>query len=139
MNVSELSHEALYKAVIDGTLPADEFDHEAHIRLAWYYLVTWPYDEARERFNIDFQRLIVRVGAQQKYHKTITDALLQLISSHLQDERCREDWLYFKQDAEPLFADAYGLLQRFYSSGVLESEPARKAFKEPDVKELPEP
>ncbi len=80
-----------------------------------------------------------QAGARGKYHKTITEALLLLISSHLGDEQCRRDWEYFKQDAEPLFSDAYGLLKRFYSVELLATEAARKDFKDPDVKDLPSP
>ena len=139
MKPSELSHEELYTAINTGNLPPDDFDHEAHVRLAWYYLVTWPYEEALQRFNSDFYRFIVNAGAKSKYHKTITDALLQLISSHLEDERCRSSWDYFKTDARPLFTDAYGLLTRFYSPDLLQSEMARKEFTDPDVKNMPEP
>lgn len=139
MNVNALSHQQLYSAVKDGSLPPEDFDHEAHVRLAWFYLVSWPYEEAREKFNTDFRQFIIRAGAQGKYHKTITDALLQLISSHLDNEDCRSDWDCFKKDAEPLFADAYGLLQRFYSPGLLESDIARKQFKNPDIKDMPDP
>ena len=134
-----LSHEDLYIALRYGDLDPESFDHESHVRLAWYYLTRWPYVEALENFDRDFFRFIVRAGAERKYHKTITEALLQLISSHLDDEQCITDWEYFKRDAEPLFSDAFGLLKRFYSPELLGSEAARKEFKEPDVKDLPEP
>ena len=136
---STLSHEDLYIALRDGDLDPESFDHESHVRLAWYYLTQWPYEQALERFDRDFFRFIVSAGAQRKYHKTITEALLQLISSHLDDERCRKDWAYFKQDTDPLFSDAFGLLKRFYSAELLGSEAARKEFKDPDIKELPQP
>lgn len=134
-----LNDKELYEAIRDCQLDPDGFDHEAHIRLAWYYLAHWPYDQALQKFNHDFKRFVVNAGAAGKYHRTITDALLQLIASHLHDEKCRVDWDYFKQDAAPLFTDAYGLLQRYYSSGLLESETARKTFKKPDKAELPAP
>jgi hypothetical protein len=138
-NASSLTHQELYTALRDNKLDPGSFDHESHIRLAWYYLSRWPYDKACERFNRHFLRFIVKAGAEGKYHKTITDALLQLIASHLEDEQCRSDWEYFKQEAPPLFVDAYGLLQRFYSIELLESDMARKEFKQPDVKDMPEP
>jgi len=134
-----LNHQDLYIALRDGQLDPESFDHESHIRLAWYYLTQWPYEEALVKFNQDFFRFIVLAGAESKYHKTITDALLQLISSHLSDEQCRADWEYFKQDAEPLFSDAFGLLKRFYSTKLLGSDTARKEFKDPDIKDLPQP
>jgi hypothetical protein len=136
---STLSHEDLYFALRDGELDAESFDHESHIRLAWYYLTRWPYAEALVRFNQDFFHFIVSAGARSKFHKTITEALLQLISSHLGDEQCRKDWEYFKRDAEPLFTDAFGLLKRFYSADLLTSEAARHDFKDPDIKKMPQP
>ena len=136
---TSLSHEDLYLAMRNGDLDPESFDHESHVRLAWYYLTHWPYAEALEKFDQDFFRFIVSAGAEGKYHKTITEALLQLISSHLGDEQCRADWEYFKKDADPLFSDAFGLLKRFYSSELLGSEAARKDFKDPDIKHLPDP
>jgi len=132
-----LTHKELYQAVINGTLPVAEFDHEAHIRLAWYYLTRWPFSEASRRFHQDFRKLVQSAGAEAKYHKTITTALLQLIASHLGDEKCRSDWASFKADAEPLFADAVGLLQRFYSPTLLNSDTARTTLATPDLCELP--
>jgi hypothetical protein len=136
---STLSHDDLCSALRDGTLDPDTFNHESHIRLAWVYLTRLPYEEACERFNADFLRFIVKAGAESKYHKTITDALLQLIASHLELEQCRSDWEFFKADAQPLFVNAYGLLQRFYSVKLLESDRARKEFAGPDLKAMPGP
>jgi len=136
---NKLSHEALYTALRDGQLDPESFDHESHVRLAWYYLTHGSYEEALQRFNQDFFRFIVSAGAESKYHRTITEALLQLIASHLGEEQCRTDWEYFKQDAAPLFTDAYGLLKRFYSVELLASEAAREDFKDPDIKDLPSP
>lgn len=136
---SSLNHEALYLALRDGELDPESFDHESHVRLAWYYLTHWSYDEALEQFNQDFLRFIVSAGAESKFHKTITEALLQLIASHLGEEQCRSDWEYFKQDAAPLFTDAFGLLKRFYSHELLTSETARRKYTNPDIKDLPEP
>lgn len=134
-----LNDEELYEALADGSLDPAGFDHEAHIRLAWYYLTRWPYAEALQNFNHDFQRFVVNAGAAGKYHKTLTDALLQLISSHLRNQQCRQDWVYFKQDARPLFADAQSLLKHYYSTDLLASDAARKEFKKPDISDLPEP
>jgi len=134
---SSLSHPELYAALRNGDLDPESFDHEAHIRLAWYYLSQQEFDPAAQAFGTDFYRFIVRAGAQSKYHKTITCALLQLIASHLDDERCKTDWEYFKRDAEPLFANALGLLKRFYSEELLFSDDARKHFIHPDLSDFP--
>ena len=136
---STLTDAALFLALRDNTLDPDTFDHESHIRLAWIYLTRWPFEEACEQFNTDFLRFIVKAGAEGKYHKTITDALLQLIASHLGPEQCRSDWEFFKADAGPLFDDAYGLLQRFYSLELLQSDRARTEYAGPDVKAMPKP
>jgi hypothetical protein len=139
LKASTLGHHELHQTIQDGTLDGDSFDHESHVRLAWYYLVNWPYQQAIEKFNVDFLHFISDAGAAGKYHRTITDALLQLIASHLDDPQCRSDWNYFKRDARPLFEDASGLLQRFYSSRLLASDEARNSFQTADLKDLPEP
>ncbi|NOR18687.1 MAG: hypothetical protein GQ538_01195, partial [Xanthomonadales bacterium] len=63
---STLNHQDLYTALRDGQLDPESFDHESHIRLAWYYLTQWPYEEALEKFNQDFFRFIVLAGAETK-------------------------------------------------------------------------
>ena len=136
-NAASLNHQELFEALRNGELDPESFDHESHIRLAWYYLNQQEFDPAAEAFATDFYQFIVRAGAQSKYHETITYALLQLIASHLDDERCKTDWEYFKRDADPLFADALGLLKRFYSEELLFSDNARKHFIHPDLRDFP--
>ncbi len=134
-----MSVEALYQAITDGSYPPEQFCHEEHVRLAWYYLTRWPLPEAADRFDRDFDRFIEQAGARDKYHCTITFALLQLIFSHLDTEETRSDWNAFKADATPLFSDAIGLLMRHFSRDRLFSEEARLTWVDPDLAPLPGP
>ena len=129
--------ESLFHGIRTKTLPPAEFSHEEHIRLAWYYLTTWPLDEACERFDADLRAYVAAAGASDKYHYTITHGLLRLLDTHLDTEAKRQDWEAFKQDAKPAFDDAMAVLLRFWSDTALFSDSARATWEEPDRAPLP--
>jgi len=129
--------EKLYTLLKNGTLAPDSFAHEDHIRLAWYYLNRWGLEGAIKGFCCDLQHFVKQVGAEDKYHHTITVALLRLINSHLPDLNNPRDWQEFKADSLPLFIDAIALLGRFYSPEILASDIARHQWQEPDRQYLP--
>lgn len=129
--------ELIYRQFLQGTLDPESFTHSAHIRLAWYYLNRWDQAEAIERFTRDLQVYTKQVGAENKYHHTISVALLQLMASHFPALDNPADWQAFKQDAKPLFAGARELLLQYYSEERLNSDKARQRWVEPDIKPLP--
>ncbi len=129
--------ERLYQQLTQGSLDPESFKHANHIRLAWYYLNTWGEAEAIKRFTHDLQAYTQLVGAQSKYHHTISIALLRLMASHFPSLKNPQDWDAFKTDAQPLFTDAQKLLQRFYSTETLNSATARASWVEPDKEALP--
>ncbi|MBE9549158.1 MAG: hypothetical protein IMF09_07085 [Proteobacteria bacterium] len=129
--------EAIYLELKQGSLDPNSFTHSKHIRLAWFYLNRWDGNEAIERFTNDLQEYLRQLGADNKYHHTISVALLQLIASHFPGLDDPQDWLEFKQDAKPLFTDARQLMQRYYSDEQLNSTTARNHWVEADIKPLP--
>lgn len=128
---------ALYERIRDGSFPPDEFSHAEHIRLAWYYLTEWPLPEAMDRFERDFRGYVARIGAQAKYHHTITRGLLELLATHLDDPALRRDWDAFREDARPAFDNALALLKRYWSEDTLFSDAARRGWVDPDRAPLP--
>lgn len=130
------AHE-LYLRIRDGSFPPGDFSHAEHIRLAWYYLTRWPLAEAMDRFERDFRAYVAHIGAQAKYHHTITRGLLELLATHLDDPLLRQDWNAFRADARPAFDDALALLKRHWSEDTLFSDAARKGWVAPDRAPLP--
>ena len=83
-----------------GEIDPDQFDHEAHIYVAWLYLDTWPRDEAIARFDAALQRFTRRIVAETKYNAMITWLFLLLIAERRQEG---EAWLAFRARNNALF------------------------------------
>lgn len=108
----------------EATTLAD-FPHDAHVRVAWYYLKQSPLPEAMARFIAGIRRYAASQGAAHKYHKTITVAWLLLIAERVGDSPDLT-WPDFASRYPELF-DA-SLLSRYYRPDTLASERARKGF-----------
>jgi len=103
------------------TLPPEHFNHAGHVRLACLYLAWYPLDEAVARTCATIRTYATHLGVADKYHATITVALVRLLHA---------------QGTEPL-ASARELLALHYSEAVLASAGARTAFVPPDLAPLP--
>lgn len=125
----------LLTALDDGTLPPAEFNHANHIRAAWYCLNTLPLRIAAHAFREVLEHYVTRVGAQDKFHLTLTYAFMHLIRERIKDSS--GDWDRFVADNPDLFDNAQALVGRYYSPGRLMSAEARRQFLEPDLAALP--
>lgn len=114
-------------------LPKEMFHHRDHLRLAWIYLRKYGSAVARERTVESIRRYAAHLGVSEKYHETITIAWMLLLEAAAQRGSCFEDVLA----ASPELLDK-DTLQRYYSSGLLKSDDARKAFVAPDLVPLPD-
>ncbi|HYL77202.1 MAG TPA: hypothetical protein VEU96_23510 [Bryobacteraceae bacterium] len=115
-------------------IPNEQFRHRDHLRLAWIYLRLYGKPEAGTRIAEAIQRHAVHNGAPGKYHETMTLAWMELVYRAM---RSLPDAAGFDEilDAFPHLLQKSALAQ-YYSSGVLESETARRVFVEPDLKPL---
>ena len=93
---TDLTIERFDKADID---PA-RFDHEAHVYVGWLYVTEYQRDEAVARFDAALQRLVRKIGAEQKYNAMITWLFLLLIAERV---RADEDWPAFRARNGDLF------------------------------------
>ena len=103
------------------TLPPEHFNHAGHIRLACLYLARYPLDEAIARTCATIRTYATHLGAANKYHATITVALVRLLHAH----------------GPAALADARAMLALHYSEATLASAAARAAFSPPDLAPLP--
>lgn len=118
-----------------GTLPPGEFSHYNHVRAAWTCLQQMPLRVAAHRFGELLQNYVRQVGAEDKFHLTLTFAFMHLI--HERMKNAPDDWEGFVKANPDLFADAKTLVARFYSPGKLMTAEARRAFVDPDLAPLP--
>jgi hypothetical protein len=114
--------------------PAD-FDHTAHMRVAWVYLrESASVETALARMRGAIQRFASAAGQSDKYHETITIAWIVLLADardHHGIDREMQDVLR----AHPSLADK-DLLLRYYSRDRLFGARARREWMEPDVAPL---
>jgi hypothetical protein len=110
-----------------GQLDPDRFNHAEHIRIGWLYLVEYGATDGASRFRNALKRFTKSIGAESKYHATITGFFLDEISKRLDGN----DWQAFQSANQDLF-DGQSLLGRRYSTRVLESPEARTRYVAPD-------
>jgi hypothetical protein len=114
-----------------GAVDVEAFDHEAHIYLAWSYLARCDLLESIRRYREALRRLTRKVGAEAKYHETITWFYLVSIAERRASAPGAE-WTEFRRDNAELFAPAGAWLRRHYSEVRLQSALARTSFVLPD-------
>ncbi len=116
----------------DCSLAPEHFDHRGHIRLAWLYMNNYGSAVALEKLVTGIRRYAGSLGANDKFHYTITAALLKILV-YRQIQCQAPDWQIFIKMNSDLLTDAQALLLRHYRQGVLFSEEARVNWVEPDL------
>jgi len=109
-----------------GTLEPALFNHEAHIRVGYLYLRDGSFTSALDRMRDTLVRFTIIVGAEGKYHETITAAYLALINEQLQRNGDGGGWSGFIANNPDLLAA--DLISRYYDPTTLKSEIARATF-----------
>lgn len=114
-----------------GDIDPEGFGHEAHVYVAWAYLQQTDLLNAIARYRAALRRLTRRLGAEAKYHETITWFFLVAIAERLESPPGAE-WTTFRQANSDLFEPGGGWLRRYYSPDRLASDRARRTFVLPD-------
>lgn len=125
----------LLAGLADGSLPPAAFNHRNHVHAAWQCLREQPLPAAAHRFAGLLRGYVRQVGAENRFHFTLTLAFMHLI----QEARRATpdvDWDVFAAAHPELFDQARHLIARHYSPERLCGE-ARSEFVAPDRAELP--
>jgi hypothetical protein len=112
-----------------GQIAAEHFDHEAHVYVAWCFVIQYPLADAVARFDSALRRVTDKLGVPEKYHATITWFFLLLVAERVAAD---EDWQSFKARNPDLFQESKATLERHYSAERLFSDAARDQFLLPD-------
>jgi hypothetical protein len=132
--MSQITDTAFTRAFESGSVTPAEFNHVAHVRVAWVYLREEASVEgALPRMRDAIRRFAAAAGASQKYHETITVLWMRVLA----DVRARgaSGELADVLRAHPALADK-DLPLRYYSRERLFSDEARTAWVEPDRQPL---
>ena len=107
------------------------FDHKAHLRLAFLCIMQDGLEPAVQRVGRGIYAFADSLGASDKYHQTITEALVRMIGLRLTRQPA-PDWPSFLATNQDLVHQAKELLLQHYSPERLFSAEARIRFLEPD-------
>jgi hypothetical protein len=132
-----MTDEAFARAFEQGAVTPVQFDHAAHVRVAWVYLhESASMDEALARMRDAIRRFAAAAGVPRKYHETITVLWMRLLADVKAAGASGE--LAGVLRAHPALADKDLPLQ-YYSRELLFSDDARAAWVEPDRRPLTPP
>jgi hypothetical protein len=133
-SVSDLEFRAAFEA---GAFPVAEFDHRAHLRLAYVYLVEGEPESALASMRSALAAFLARDGIDPaKYHETITRAWVLAVRHFIAKA---PDTASFAELAErqPQMLDSRIMLTH-YSCDRLFSAEARAEFVPPDIDPIPD-
>jgi hypothetical protein len=114
---------------VRGEMDPAKFPHRDHVRLGFEMLRRRSFVETALHYSQGLQRMTARIGKPEAFHQTITIAFLSLIAERMQSGSY-EDFEAFMRANGDLVDKA--MLGRWYSSGRLGLDAARRTFVLPD-------
>ncbi len=124
-----MTDDELLQGFESGTLA--EFPHALHVRVAWCHLRRDPILIALARFRAALRQFAAGKGKPDRYHETITIALLLMIAERRGPPG--EAWQTFAARNPDLLQWPCPALTALYGSGVLDSARAREVFVLPEL------
>jgi len=136
-NLASEQDRAFRDAVESCAFPVGDFDHRAHVRLAYTYLVELGVSDATDAMRKTIIGLLKHVGVEpaEKYHETLTEAWILAVHHFMEcteESASAADFINQNQ----LLLDSKIMLTH-YSTKLLFSDEARKSFVEPDLDPIP--
>ena len=116
--------------------PPGEFDHRAHLRLAYVYLTEYDTETAYQAMRDVLQEFLQHNGIDiSKYHETITRAWILAVRHFMEGTVSAESADAFIQQ-NTIMLDSKIMLSH-YSTELLFSDEAREQFVDPDLEPIP--
>jgi [ribosomal protein S5]-alanine N-acetyltransferase len=129
---------SLLAAFESCTYPLEQWNHRAHIRVAFLYLSRCGLDQAIDRMRSGIQAYNavhgVEDGPETGYHETTTQAFMRLIHNAIKERGPFQDSHQFC-DGNPELLDRRVLL-RYYTRDQIMTPEAKARFVEPDLAPL---
>ena len=128
---------ALWKRFADGVMAPGEFDHRAHVRVAYLLLCEHGFDEAVRHMREALRSFLVahEIAPDAKYHATLTLAWMSAVRLFMERSAPMTSSREFLR-ANPRLLDT-GIMGIHYSPERLFSDAARASFIAPDRAPLP--
>jgi len=138
---TEAALNAFLKGFEEGTLEKREWTHGAHVAAAAYYLF---HSDAEAVLPVMRQRIRAfneSVGGQNTetsgYHETLTRFWLLVVEKHLR-ESVPESRLEAARTAVKRFGEERGLHTLYYAGDLVKDTTARREWRSPDLRALPQ-
>lgn len=114
------------------SLPADDFTHEAHIRLAWVHITKYGLRGAEENIQRQLLNYVRFLEAEEKFNTTLTVAAIKAVHHFIQKSRST-DFSSFMEEFPRLKTHFKDLMAQHYGFDIYHSSAAKKSFLEPDL------
>lgn len=119
----------------DGDFPAADFNHRAHLRLAYVYLCEANTDGATDKMRHTLNQFLIHNNVDPaKFHQTLTHAWI-LAVNHFMNRASSATSADDLIDRYPQMLDTQIMLTH-YSKERLFSEEARRVFLQPDIERI---
>ncbi|MDN3656800.1 hypothetical protein QWZ08_14230 [Ferruginibacter paludis] len=113
-------------------LSPDQFNHEAHLRLAWIHIRQYGTGQAIENICNQLNNFTRHAGAADKYNVTLTIASIKAVA-HFIKKTDTANFNDFIMQVPRLKYDFKELMACHYSQDIYNADIARKEFIEPDL------
>jgi len=113
-----------------GRMPAEGFDHRAHLHAGFELLKRHDFAATAQAYARSIMAMARAAGHPEKFHMTITLAMLSAIAERMPDER--SDFDTFAEQHPELFDRSF--LLNHYTKERLECPLARRTFLLPDCR-----
>lgn len=115
----------------------EDFDHAAHLRLAYIYLCETSIEAVGERMKGSLLKYLNHLGSgRDKYHETLTQAWIRAVAYFMAvSDGCDSSFAFISQHRQLLNSK---IMLTHYSGQLLFSVKARSAFVEPDIQAIPQ-
>jgi hypothetical protein len=137
MNSHELSQkDRCFRAAFEAhTVTPSQFNHEAHVRLAYIYLAEHDVESAIQKMREALLSFIEHNGiARSKFHETITRAWVLAVRHFMDTSASSSSTDFLAKNQELLDSE---IMLTHYSASVLFCSDARTSFVEPDLDPIP--
>src|SRR5215470_2953789 len=118
------------------TVTPSQFNHEAHVRLAYVYLVEGDVESAVQRMRDSLLNFLEHHGIPRaKFHETMTRAWVLAVRHFMNRSTSTSFAAFIAKNPELLDSK---IMLTHYSASVLFSPDARATFVEPDLDPIPQ-
>ncbi|MGB0522627.1 MAG: hypothetical protein ACPGJS_06690 [Flammeovirgaceae bacterium] len=108
------------------------FNHEAHIRFAWIVLNDFEFRKAVTHIHDSIKGLDQKFGDGTKYHATITQALIEILTLRMKQYQEQLDFETFMFENQDVLKFCKDLLLEHYSQDLLFSDAAKEQYIRPN-------